>query len=211
METVRTGSGNELIFIAAADCTGHGVPGAMVSVVCSNALNRSVKEFGLYDPADILNRTRELVVETFNKSEKEVKDGMDISLCCIPYPLSPNGITIKWAGANNPLWIINARNELIEIKPDKQPIGYFDAVHSFRTHDIKIEKGDTIYLFTDGYQDQFGEASNKKFKSAQMRKLLLSVHDKNMEEQKEIIENTFNKWKGNFEQVDDVCILGLRL
>ncbi|HEX8517408.1 MAG TPA: tetratricopeptide repeat protein [Bacteroidia bacterium] len=201
---------SSMIFIAAADCTGHGVPGAMVSVVCSNALNRSVKEFGLRDPAGILNKTRELVIETFNKSEKEVKDGMDISLCCIPYPVN-NEMTIKWAGANNPLWIINAQRELTEIKPDKQPIGYFEDIHSFTTHTIKITKGDTLYLFTDGFQDQFGEASNKKFKSAQMRKLFLSVQDKNMPEQKDIIEKTFNEWRGNFEQVDDLCILGLRL
>jgi serine phosphatase RsbU (regulator of sigma subunit) len=199
------------IFIAAADCTGHGVPGAMVSVVCSNSLNRSIKEFGLRDPAEILNKTRELVVETFNKSEKEVKDGMDISLCRIPYPISSNELNIKWAGANNPLWIVKMGKKLIEIKPDKQPIGYFDNVHSFTTHDVKTEKGDIAYLFTDGFQDQFGEASNKKFKSAQLRQLFLSVHDKDMEEQKSIIEKTFNEWKGNFEQVDDVCILGLRL
>jgi serine phosphatase RsbU (regulator of sigma subunit) len=201
----------DLIFLAVADCTGHGVPGAMVSVVCSNALNRSVKEFGLREPGEILNKTRELVVETFNKSEKEVKDGMDISLCCIPHPLNENQINIKWAGANNPLWIINDKKELVEIRPDKQPIGYFDGGHSFTTHTVKINKGDAVYLFTDGYQDQFGEASNKKFKSAQMRKLFLSVNDKPMADQKQIIKSTFNEWKGNFEQVDDVCVLGVRL
>jgi len=116
------------VFYAAADCTGHGVPGALVSVVCANALTRCVKEFALTDPGKILDKTRELVLETFNKSGKEVKDGMDISLCRFEIANlkdSANPVTIKWAGANNSLWYIN-NSELLEIKADKQPIGYIE-------------------------------------------------------------------------------------
>lgn len=200
---------SELI-IAAADCTGHGVPGALVSVVCSNALNRAVKEFGFRKPGEILDKVKELVIETFNKNEEEVKDGMDISLLSIKNIQSSLKMSAEWAGANNPLWIIRNK-ELIEYKPDKQPIGQYLNAHSFTTHNINLQKGDLIYLFTDGFQDQFGEKSNKKFKSAQLRKMFLSIQDKDMEEQKLIIENTFNEWKGSFEQVDDICIIGVRL
>ncbi|HEY0030250.1 MAG TPA: tetratricopeptide repeat protein [Bacteroidia bacterium] len=196
------------ILLTAADCTGHGVPGALVSVVCSNALNRSVKEFGFRKPGEILDKTRELVMEAFDKSEEEVKDGMDISLLSISY--KSNSIEAEWAGANNPLWITR-NEELIEYKPDKQPIGQYIGAHSFRTQVVELQKGDCVYLFTDGFQDQFGEASGKKFKSAQMRKMLLSIQDKTMDEQKIFIESRFTEWKGTFEQVDDVCIIGIRV
>lgn len=201
---------DDSLIIVAADCTGHGVPGALVSVVCSNALNRAVKEFGLRKTGEILDKVKELVVETFNKSEQEVKDGMDISIISICYSSSEKTFNAEWSGANNPLWIIR-KNELTEYKPDKQPIGQYLNAHPFITHSVKLQKGDSLYLFTDGFQDQFGEASNKKFKSAQMRKMLLSIQDKNMEDQKIFIEQTFNQWKGSFEQVDDVCLIGLRL
>lgn len=206
---------DDRIILVAADCTGHGVPGALVSVVCSNALNRAVKEFGFRKPSDILDKVKELVVETFNKSEEEVKDGMDISLLSIK--TSNNNLEADWAGANNPLWIIRnvsssgVENELIEYKPDKQPIGQYMDAHPFTNHSIQLQKGDALYLFTDGFQDQFGEISNKKFKSAQMRKMFLSIQDKNMEKQKLIIDKMFNDWKGSFEQVDDVCVIGVRL
>lgn len=213
MEIVDTHPSGKLIVLVAADCTGHGVPGAMVSVVCSNALNRAVKEFGLRKPGEILDKVRELVVETFSKSEEQVKDGMDISLCCIPYPFETENYTMHWAGANNPLWIARKNpenNELIEYKADKQPIGQHIDPYPFTTHSIQLQKGDSLYLFTDGFQDQFGEESGKKFKSAQMRKMLLSIRELSMDDQKKIIERAFNKWKGNFEQVDDVCIIGVR-
>jgi serine phosphatase RsbU (regulator of sigma subunit) len=217
MEMISKPSGEErkeqqFVFLAAADCTGHGVPGALVSVVCSNALNRAVKEFNLRDTGQILDKTRELVVETFSKSEEEVKDGMDISLCCIPLT-GDDDLKIQWSGANNPLWISRKENpeELVEVKGDKQPIGYFPNSVPFTTHSIDLKKGDSIYLFTDGFQDQFGESSGKKFKSAQMRKLFVSLQEKSMEDQKAFIERSFKVWKGNFEQVDDVCIIGVRL
>lgn len=195
---------NSVIF-AAADCTGHGVPGAMVSVICNNALNRVLKEFKLIEPNEILNKTRELVIEQFEKSSDEVKDGMDISICV----LNTYTNQLKWAGANNPLWIIR-ENKLIETKPDKQPIGKYAERKPFTGHSIQLHKGDIIYIFTDGFADQFGGPKGKKFKIAAMRELLLRLHSKPMEEQKHEINAVFEEWKGDLDQVDDVCIIGVK-
>ena len=192
------------ILFAAADCTGHGVPGAMVSVVCNNALNRSVREYGLTDPGKILDKTREFVLEEFEKGNEHVKDGMDIALCSLEKNV------LKYAGANNPLWIIR-NNEIIEIKANKQPIGRFDRAEPYITHTINLIKGDTIYIFSDGYVDQFGGEKGKKFKAKAFRELLLSIQDKPIEEQKDIIDNVFETWKGDLEQIDDVCILCVRI
>ncbi len=212
------------VLFAAADCTGHGVPGAMVSVVCNNGLNRSVREYGLTEPGKILNKTREIVIAEFEKSEEEVKDGMDIALCSL------DGNKLEYAGANNPLWIVrhaeldaasekeqipnqvrNDEYELIEIKADKQPIGKYAENKPYTTHKIELQKGDSIYIFTDGYADQFGGEKSKKFKAANFKKLLLSIQEKTMEEQRDIIDQAFKDWKGNLEQIDDVCIIGVRI
>ena len=194
------------VFIAAADCTGHGVPGAMVSVVCSNALNRAVLEFGITDPGKILDKTRELVLDTFSRSDKDVKDGMDISLACVNKQTSE----VKWAGANNPLWYI-ANKEVKEIKPDKQAIGKTENPQPFVTHSLKLQKGDILFLFTDGYADQFGGDKGKKIKSKPLKEILVKNSSLSAIEQKEKLEVAFTEWKGNIEQVDDVCIIGVRL
>jgi serine phosphatase RsbU (regulator of sigma subunit)/tetratricopeptide (TPR) repeat protein len=195
-----------LVLFAAADCTGHGVPGAMVSVVCSNALNRTVKEFGITDPGKILDKVRELVIQTFEKSESEVKDGMDISLCA----LDKASGQLLWAGANSPLWIVS-EGQLNEIKPDKQPVGVGVASKSFSTHKVEVRKGDLVYLFTDGFADQFGGAEGKKFKSANLKKLVMAVHEQPVELQRQALLASFEAWKGPLEQVDDVCIIGVRI
>ena len=207
-------------YIAAADCTGHGVPGALVSVVCSNALNRTVKEFKLTEPGQILDKTRELVLESFSKSGGDIKDGMDISL------LSIKGTEVKWAGANNPLWYVEgsvssslsvraeSRTEnkgLVEVKANKQPIGKTDNPLPFTTHLLNVAKGDTLYLFTDGYADQFGGPKGKKFKYKQFEELLISSKELPLNEQFELIEKNLNEWKVGLEQVDDVCVIGIRL
>ena len=152
---------------------------------------------------------------------------MDISLCAIDFKT----MTLQWAGANNPLWIVRnvelemlndeSKNEyskfntqnlkLIEIKPDKQPIGKVENPQPFTTHTIELQKGDSIYLFTDGFADQFGGPKGKKFKYKPFKELLLSIQDKSMDEQKQIIEQTFINWKGELEQVDDVCVIGVRM
>jgi serine phosphatase RsbU (regulator of sigma subunit) len=205
-----------LIFFAAADCTGHGVPGAMVSVVCSNALNRTVKEFGITEPGKILDRVKNLVVETFvhegdpggEKSENEVKDGMDISLCSY----DPQTGQLRWAGANNPIWIIKkGTKEVLELKPNKQPIGKSDILSTFTTHVLTVNSGDSLYLFTDGFADQFGGPAGKKYKTAKLKELILSVHDKDMNTQYLMIKKSFDEWKGKEDQVDDICVIGLAI
>ncbi len=193
------------VIFAAADCTGHGVPGAMVSVICNNALNRVLKEFKLHEPDKILNKTRELVIEQFEKSDDDVKDGMDISLCI----LNRKTMQLQWAGANNPLWIIRDK-KLMETRPDKQPIGKYEEKKPFTNHIIQLQKNDCIYIFTDGFADQFGGEEGKKFKKAVMRELLINLQDKTMEEQKRTIDTVFENWKGEFEQIDDVCIMGVK-
>ena len=192
------------VLFAAADCTGHGVPGAMISVVCNYALNKSVREHGLTEPGEILDKTREIVVHEFEKSEEEVKDGMDIALCSL------EGNILKYAGANNPLWVIR-NGEILETKADKQPIGKFDNPLPYSNQTSELQKGDAIYIFSDGFSDQFGGEKGKKFKTTNFRKLLLSIQNESMESQREIINTAFEEWKGSLEQVDDVCIIGVKV
>ncbi|CAG0965877.1 MAG: tetratricopeptide repeat protein [Bacteroidetes bacterium] len=194
---------NSILF-AVADCTGHGVPGAMVSVICHNALNRAVREYRLTKPGRILDKTREIIIQEFEKSDDEVKDGMDIALCAI------SNNELLYAGANNPLWIIR-NNELIEICADKQPIGKFDKLQPYHTHVVQLQKDDTLYIFSDGFADQFGGKKGKKFKTPKLRELLLSVQDKSIPQQKEILIQTLENWKGNIEQVDDICVIGIKI
>ncbi|HEY0031455.1 MAG TPA: SpoIIE family protein phosphatase [Bacteroidia bacterium] len=196
----------ETVLFAAADCTGHGVPGAMVSVVCSNALNRAVKEFGIILPGMILDKVRELVEETFEKSESDVKDGMDISI------LSLNRRTneLKWAGANNPLLLMRGK-QLNEYKPNKQPIGKVDNPVPFTTHTIQLQREDIIYTFTDGFSDQFGGPKGKKFKYSQLKELLTSIHQLPMKQQSLRIDQELVSWKGNLEQVDDILLVGIKI
>lgn len=214
------------VFYAAADCTGHGIPGALVSVVCANALTRCVKEFGLTDPGQILDKARELVLETFGKSGKDVKDGMDISLCSIPVDSLQDKkpyVSVSWAGAYNPLWIISPPTlgedaGLKELKADKQPIGYSEQPRPFTSHQLLLNRGTTLYLFTDGYADQFGgenqpggKAGGRKFKYRQFQQKLLLIQEQSMQDQKQSLENSFTDWKGALDQVDDVLVLGFRL
>ena len=203
--TNSKGSDKEIILLAVADCTGHGVPGAMVSVVCHNALNRSVFEFGLSRPDEILNKTRDLVIETFEKSGEVVKDGMDISLCSIN--LKKNQLI--YSGANNSIYIIR-NNELIEIKADKQPIGRFSDAKPFTFHTIDLQSKDCIYLFSDGLADQFGGPKGKKFKYQQFKQLLIENHLKPMDDQRDCLEDSLETWRGDLEQVDDICVIGVR-
>lgn len=195
-----------LIYVAVADCTGHGIPGAIISVICSNALNRAVIEFNLTDPGKILDKTRELVLDTFSRSDKDVKDGMDISLLCI----NKRQNSLKWSGANTPLWYVSNDN-LIEIKADKQPIGKADKSSPFKSYSIPLLKGDIFYLFSDGYADQFGGPNGKKFKSKMLKKLLLKSSTLSCNEQNHQIESAFNDWIGTQDQIDDICLIGIKI
>ncbi|MFO0357419.1 MAG: tetratricopeptide repeat protein [Sphingobacteriaceae bacterium] len=205
-----TQKNNKKIF-AAVDCTGHGVPGAFMSMIGNAYLNEIVNEKGVTKTSEILDMLKERVVESLKQSGNENKDGMDIALIAID---ETNG-TVEFSGANNPCWIIN-KNELVELKGDSQPIGYhLGILKPFTAQQLKISKGDSVYIFTDGYADQFGGANKylggKKFKNRQLKELFLKVNDKGLNEQCEIIKNTFENWKGELEQVDDVCIIGIRL
>ena len=199
---------DDIVLFAAADCTGHGVPGAMVSVVCNNALNQSVKEHGLTQPSFILDKTRNLVIEAFSESTDSVQDGMDIALCSLNLKTNE----IHFAGANNPLWIIRAgATEVEEIKGDKQPIGNFENAHLFTNHSLQLQKGDCFYIFSDGYADQFGGIKGKKITKKTFKKILLSICKEPLDQQKELLDIHYEKWKGNLEQIDDVCIIGVRI
>ena len=132
-----------------------------------------------------------------------MKDGMDIALCSL------EGNKLKYAGAHNPLWIIRD-GVIIETKANKQPIGKFDKLEPYTTHSFDLQNGDSIYIFSDGYVDQFGGDKGKKFKPKAFRELLLSIQDKSMEEQKNIVDKAFEDWKGDLEQVDDICLIGVK-
>jgi serine phosphatase RsbU (regulator of sigma subunit) len=194
------------IVLAAADCTGHGVPGAIISVVCGNALKRAIRKLGLSDAARILEKTRDYVIETFEGSGEEIKDGMDIALCI----LDPKTLLVNYAGANISLHY-TVQHHLVEIKPDKQPVGKHVTDLPFTNHNVQLQKGDCIYLFTDGMPDQFGGPKGKKFKYKQLRELIELSQNQPMLQQGQFIDKTFETWKGNLMQVDDVCILGIRL
>jgi hypothetical protein len=202
-------------FIAAADCTGHGVPGAMVSVVCSSALNRTVKEFGIVDPGKILDKTTDLVLETFEKSDEDVKDGMDISLLAVAFSARAENESgriiesITWSGANNPLWYFE-NDELKELKADKQPIGKSDHRKPFTTHSLPLSLS-ALFLFTDGYADQFGGEKGKKFKYKPFQDILIQNSSQPMETQKNKLDTVIELWKGDLEQNDDICIIGVRI
>ncbi|MDF2453160.1 MAG: protein serine/threonine phosphatase [Bacteroidota bacterium] len=201
------------LYLAAADCTGHGVPGAMMSMLGIAFLNEINGTNELLSPAEILNRLRDKVVKELGSSG-QTKDGMDISLCKINLETR----ALEWAGANNPLWSIQSSSspggfgnkELKEIKADKQPIGYTDVYKPFTNHTF-IEKNCTYYLFTDGYADQFGGPKGKKFKYKSMQEKLINLYDKPLETQKNELATIFDEWKGNLEQVDDVCVIGIRI
>ena len=198
--------GNKILF-AAVDCTGHGVPGAFVSIVGNNGLNRAVNEFGLTEPAAILDKLNEFVLETFGQQgATDIKDGMDIALCALDLDTD----TLEYAGANNPLYYIR-NGEFSEIKANKQPIGSFSDSEPFTNHSLKMEKDDCIYIFSDGYADQFGGERGKKFKYKPFKELLISLNDRPMSTQKDAMNTTFEKWMTGFEQIDDVCIIGVRV
>jgi ligand-binding sensor domain-containing protein/serine phosphatase RsbU (regulator of sigma subunit) len=202
---------NDKEFIAAVDCTGHGVPGAFMSIIGHNMLNKIVKEYEILKPSDILRHLDKEVNNTLQHSTEEkniVKDGMDITLVC--YDRKEK--VLEFSGAYNPIYLIRD-GELAEIKGDRFAIGRSvtdvqDKI--FTNHIMKIKEGDTVYLFSDGYADQFGGIAGKKFKSAPMKELLLNIQNKKMEEQKSILDRTIEAWRGDIEQVDDILIIGRR-
>jgi len=255
--------------VAACDCTGHGVPGAFMSMIGNTLLNDIINDRHVTDAASVLNRLRDGIINALKQkgSGQEQKDGMDIALFAFT-PQPPKGgdhvhkapasdnisqrdviATLQYAGAYNPLYLIrrtdksplqggkppgreawgvvssgtNISNknpqdlgaqthELIEYKADKQPVGFhFTKQEPFTNHEIELEKGDTLYIFSDGYADQFGGPHHKKFMKKRFKELLISIQEKSMDEQKTIIDKTIEDWKGDKDQIDDICVIGVRV
>lgn len=196
----------EAIYFAVADCTGHGVPGALLSVLCCNFLSRALNELKLTTPSKILDSTVVLLEEFFAKSGDHVNDGMDIVLC----KLNKKSRVFEYAGANRPLYYFKD-GEFNEQKGDRQPIGKYEYRMPYENHTINLLKGDVVYLFSDGIVDQFGGPNNKKFSSKRLRELLQSIHSQDMNNQKILIQNELTSWKGNGESIDDACMLGVRI
>jgi transcriptional regulator with GAF, ATPase, and Fis domain len=199
--------GDTTVF-AAADCTGHGVPGAFMSLICSDIMYKVVNDQQITSPAVALSRIDEKLVQLIRKSsESSANDGMDIALCSY----SKNDRILNYAGAHRPLLIIR-NEEIIEYRPNKFSIGgHTTEGKHFDLNQIEVHAGDLIYLVTDGYADQFGGDKGKKFKFKNLKDLILSVSKRPMQEQKQIIDETFESWKGGLEQVDDVCLIGVKI
>jgi serine phosphatase RsbU (regulator of sigma subunit) len=225
------------LYLAAADCTGHGVPGAFLTMLGVAFLNEINATTELLNPAEILNKLRTRFIRELSQTgaEGESKDGMDISLMRLDLKTNE----MQWAGANNPLWILKTNdtrnpigfNEtdkkqsnselhetpetspllLIETKADKQPIGYSLNPKPFSNHVFQLQKGDSFYLFTDGFADQFGGPSGKKFKYSKLKEKFIEVSHHSLNEQKQLLDKVFEEWKGVYEQLDDVCVIGLRI
>jgi phosphoserine phosphatase RsbU/P len=197
---------NTISWFAVADCTGHGVPGAMVSVLCINALYQSLSENPHSNTGQLLDSVRDIVVTTLTKEARSVKDGMDISLARFDHETK----TLQWTGANNPLWIFRGE-EILVTSPDKQPVGQFDGAKPFTTHEIQLEANDWIILFSDGYADQFGGPKNKKYKYATFKDFIQAHKNKTGVELKNSLKEEFEVWKGLHEQTDDVCVMGIQI
>ena len=230
---LETKNNGNLVFFTAADCTGHGVPGAMVSLFCSNALHQAVIEENMNSPALILDSAKANLEKRFARSGDNIKNGMDVSFCC----LNKTTKELTWAGGYNPLWIIRSNSKidsthafvdsvkdeskvsilnsddyhLIEIRADRQPVGKYEYYKPFTNHTIQLFDGDTIYLSSDGYADQFGGDNGKKLKSKTFKNLLIDLQLKSMKEQHSILNKEFIKWKSDFEQIDDVCVFGVKI
>jgi serine phosphatase RsbU (regulator of sigma subunit)/HAMP domain-containing protein len=195
--------------VAAVDCTGHGVPGAFMSLVGANGLNAAVKEHHNTNPGLILNELNKFVSDSLNKGSEDnsVRDGMDLSFCTIDY----KKMELEFAGANNPLYIIRDE-EFIIVKADKFAIGSFEPdTKQYNTSLVPIRKGDMLYLFSDGYADQFGGEKGKKFLYKQFRDNLMSIHKKSMTDQHQALKNDIEEWQGSYEQVDDILVIGVRI
>jgi len=203
------------IIIAAADCTGHGVPGAFMSMLGTAFLNEIVtkiienKHIHSLQANEILNQLRDYIIKSLHQTgaTNEAKDGIDIALCIIDSEKQ----RLQFAGAHNPLYIIN-NNQIKIIKGDRMPVSIHQNAHkSFENHEIDFEENDIIYLFSDGYSDQIGGPQNRKFMSRNFQTLLLDIHKKPMEIQKQMLDKTFEDWKGDNIQLDDILIIGIKL
>ena len=199
----------ELVVYSVADCTGHGVPGAFMSLIGLKIFNQSVKQSNVNTPADALDYLNHEVYNTVNKhseTDNIIRDGMDVALCSINFKT----LMLSFSGAKNPVYIVRNK-ELHEIKGDKQPIGSFDTLEPFTNQDYQLLKGDMIYIFSDGYADQFGGPKGKKLKYKPFKEMLMSNSDKSLNDQENELNELFENWRGDLEQLDDVCVIGVRI
>jgi len=203
---------NDKLIVAAADCTGHGVPGAFMSMLGVTFLNEIINKDRISEPGKILDKLRAKIIDSLHQTDGESKDGMDMAISVIDTKKQE----IQYAGAYNPLYLIpadeNNEYKINKINADRMPIGiHLKMDDDFTNHIIKYNKGDSIYMFSDGYMDQFGGENGRKLKSRKFQELLITIQDKTMGEQKEILDKFLNKWKGDLEQLDDIIIIGLKL
>jgi len=203
-----------ILLIAVADCTGHGVPGAFMSMLGFSFLQEIISKEEIQSAAHVLNELRDYVIKSLQQKGMtgEQKDGMDIIFVALNIETN----IIQFAGANNPLWLIsNTTKELTELKPDKMPVAIYEKMNPFTNHSIQLHQGDIIYLVSDGYEDQFGGPKGKKFLTKNLKQLLSANSEKLMSEQKEILNNTIEDWKNNYtekcEQTDDITIVGIKI
>jgi tetratricopeptide (TPR) repeat protein/serine phosphatase RsbU (regulator of sigma subunit) len=201
---------DQYIFLAVADATGHGVPGAFVSLVCASALNQALQQEGLNSPAAILTRAKTIVTQVLTQEGTHLRDGMDIALIRLEKN-TPARLT--YAGANRPLWIISSQKELMEIPPTRQPIGFTDTEKPFEEHEIDLSSRlpAMLYAFTDGFIDQVGGPKGRKLMTKGLREILLEISHKPCPEQEDHLQRFFTAWKGEWPQLDDVTLIGVRL
>lgn len=210
LSTTKENTNNEkLVVFSVADCTGHGVPGAFMSLIGIKILNQSIKQKEVNSPSEALDFLNKQVYITMNKHASEnnvVRDGMDAVLFAINF----KNLLLSYAGANNPLYIVRNK-EIIELKPDKQPIGAYELQQPFTNQTFELQKGDVVYATTDGYIDQFGGEDGKKLKSKRFKEKLIECSSLPIEQQKEFLNIFFNTWKGKLEQLDDICVMGIKI
>lgn len=217
---------NNKVFFAVGDCTGHGVPGALMSIICVNALSKAVRNETSISTNEILDKTRENVVQQVATKSDTIKDGMDIALCCI----DKTTLELTFSGAYNPVWICRQNNhitdfgnrtmvsknhasslQLLEVKGDKQAIGVVLNEEPFTSVTLQLFEGDQLYLFSDGLADQFGGPKGKKLKTQSLRELFLASYNLPMQEQYDVITQSFFEWKGEQEQIDDICLWSIKI
>ena len=210
VESTNKHTDQKLSIIAAIDCTGHGVPGAFMSMLGNTLLNQTISNPDIVNAADVLNYLNAKLPENLKSTgqEQHIRDGMDMALCIFDF----KNMKMQFAGANNPCWIIRD-NQLIELKGDKQPISASNDLEKrdFTNNTFDLRKNDCIYLLTDGFADQFGGPREKKFSYKRLKEELLTSYGKPCTEQKEILTTAFETWRGSYEQIDDVCIIGIKV
>ena len=197
------------IYFTVADCTGHGVPGAFMSMIGTSLLNEFIIENNLEDTAEVLTKMREQIIKSLDQKglQGENKDGMDMALC----KYDPKKGTVQYSGAYNPLLHIS-KNQINQLKGDSQPVGLHTGKKlPFTSKEIQVAKGDMLYIYSDGFPDQFGGEKGKKYLSGKFKKFLLSISDKPIDEQNTLIKAEFTNWIGDHEQIDDVCVMGVRI